>query len=172
MSPPIIGGSVALLPTLFRVVSFITKTPGQIRPDRAQPRALRYRSVPGPTAKAMTPETAKIDNLQALPAAEAQIRRGSALEVLRAFLRLGLTSFGGPVAHLGYFRGEFVERRRWLDEPAFADIVALANFCPAPPAARSGSASGSCVPDSREALPPGSALPRLPPWRWSCSPMA
>ena len=44
-----------------------------------------------------------------------QQRRGSALEVLRAFLRLGLTSFGGPVAHLGYFRAEFVERRKWLD---------------------------------------------------------
>src|SRR6266403_1838649 len=48
------------------------------------------------------------------------LRGGSALEVLRIFLRLGLTSFGGPVAHLGYFRAEFVERRRWLDEPAFA----------------------------------------------------
>ncbi|MBV9432587.1 MAG: chromate transporter, partial [Hyphomicrobiales bacterium] len=43
-----------------------------------------------------------------------------------AFLKLGLTSFGGPVAHLGYFRTEFVERRRWLDEPAYADVVALA----------------------------------------------
>ncbi|MGA7864411.1 MAG: chromate transporter, partial [Stellaceae bacterium] len=43
-------------------------------------------------------------------------RRNSPLEVLRVFLRLGLTSFGGPVAHLGYFRVEFVERRRWLDE--------------------------------------------------------
>ena len=41
---------------------------------------------------------------------------GSALEVLRIFLRLGLTSFGGPVAHLGYYRAEFVERRKWLDE--------------------------------------------------------
>jgi chromate transporter len=46
-------------------------------------------------------------------------------EVLAVFLRLGLTSFGGPVAHLGYFRAEFVERRRWLDEPAYADLVAL-----------------------------------------------
>jgi len=49
-----------------------------------------------------------------------------------AFLRLGLTSFGGPVAHLGYFRKEFVERRRWLDDAAYADIVALCQFLPGP----------------------------------------
>jgi len=53
-------------------------------------------------------------------------------EVGGAFLRLGLTSFGGPVAHLGYFRREFVERRRWLDDPAFADLVALCQFLPGP----------------------------------------
>ncbi|MBV8400852.1 MAG: chromate transporter, partial [Acetobacteraceae bacterium] len=47
-------------------------------------------------------------------------RRNSPLEVLQVFLRLGLTSFGGPVAHLGYFRVEFVQRRRWLDEAAYA----------------------------------------------------
>jgi chromate transporter len=47
-------------------------------------------------------------------------------------LRLGLTSFGGPVAHLGYFRTEFVERRAWLSEPAYADIVALCQFLPGP----------------------------------------
>jgi chromate transporter len=52
--------------------------------------------------------------------------------VFRIFLRLGLTSFGGPVAHLGYYRGEFVERRKWLDEAAFADIVALCQFLPGP----------------------------------------
>src|SRR5712692_4384658 len=57
---------------------------------------------------------------------------GSPSEVLRVFLRLGLTSFGGPVAHLGYFRAEFVERRRWLDESAYADIVALCQFLPGP----------------------------------------
>jgi chromate transporter len=54
------------------------------------------------------------------------------LEVGGAFLRLGLISFGGPVAHLGYFRKEFVERRRWLDDPAFADLVALCQFLPGP----------------------------------------
>jgi chromate transporter len=53
-------------------------------------------------------------------------------EIGGAFFRLGLISFGGPVAHLGYFRKEFVERRRWLDDPAFADLVALCQFLPGP----------------------------------------
>jgi chromate transporter len=52
--------------------------------------------------------------------------------VLLAFLRLGFTSFGGPVAHLGYFRAEFVERRRWLDETHYADIIAPCQFLPGP----------------------------------------
>jgi len=60
------------------------------------------------------------------------------LEVMLAFLRLGVTSFGGPVAHLGYFRAEFVERRRWLDEPAYADIVALCQFLPGPASSQVG----------------------------------
>jgi chromate transporter len=58
-------------------------------------------------------------------AARGQASDGSVAEVFRIFLRLGLTSFGGPVAHLGYYRGEFVTRRKWLDEASFADIVAL-----------------------------------------------
>jgi len=53
-------------------------------------------------------------------------------EVFRAFLRLGLTSFGGPIAHLGYYREAFVVRRRWLDERAYADLVALCQFLPGP----------------------------------------
>jgi chromate transporter len=53
-------------------------------------------------------------------------------EVLWAFLRLGLTSFGGPIAHLGYFRGELVQRRQWLEEAAYADLVALCQFLPGP----------------------------------------
>src|SRR5216684_3046175 len=64
--------------------------------------------------------------------------RGSALEVLRIFLRLGVTSFGGPVAHLGYFRTEFVERRKWLDEHTYADIVALWQFLPGPTSSQVG----------------------------------
>src|SRR6202035_3878701 len=69
-------------------------------------------------------------------------RRGSPFEVLRVFLRLGLTSFGGPVAHLGYFRAEFVERRRWLDEGSFADIVALCQFLPGPASSQTGISIG------------------------------
>jgi chromate transporter len=69
-------------------------------------------------------------------------RRGSPFEVLCAFLRLGLTSFGGPVAHLGYFRAEFVERRRWLDEAAYADIVALCQFLPGPASSQTGISIG------------------------------
>ena len=57
---------------------------------------------------------------------------GSALEVLGVSTRLGLTSFGGPIAHLGYFHAEYVVRRRWLDEQTYADLVALCQFLPGP----------------------------------------
>ena len=67
---------------------------------------------------------------------------GSPLEVLRVFLKLGLTSFGGPVAHLGYFRREFVVRRGWLDERAYADVVALSQFLPGPASSQTGFAIG------------------------------
>ncbi|MEZ5645504.1 MAG: chromate efflux transporter [Burkholderiaceae bacterium] len=65
-----------------------------------------------------------------------------AWEVFLVFLRLGLTSFGGPVAHLGYFRHEFVERRRWLGEAAYADLVALCQFLPGPASSQVGLALG------------------------------
>src|SRR5260221_8921506 len=68
--------------------------------------------------------------------------RGSWREVLAAFLRLGLTSFGGPVAHLGYFREEFVHRRRWLDDKSYADLVALCQFLPGPASSQVGIAVG------------------------------
>jgi chromate transporter len=67
---------------------------------------------------------------------------GSWREVLAAFLRLGLTSFGGPVAHLGYFREEFVRRRRWLDDKSYADLVALCQFLPGPASSQVGLAVG------------------------------
>jgi chromate transporter len=67
---------------------------------------------------------------------------GSPFEVLWAFLRLGLTSFGGPIAHLGYFREEFVVRRRWLDEQAFADLVGLCQFLPGPASSQVGFSIG------------------------------
>src|SRR5205823_7819632 len=65
-----------------------------------------------------------------------------ALAVFAAFLKLGLTSFGGPVAHLGYFRAEFVERRKWLSESNYADLVALCQFLPGPASSQVGIAIG------------------------------
>ncbi len=64
------------------------------------------------------------------------------LEVLGVATRLGLTSFGGPVAHLGYFREEYVVRRRWLDEATYADLVALCQFLPGPASSQVGIAIG------------------------------
>ena len=63
-------------------------------------------------------------------------------QVLAVFLRLGLSSFGGPVAHLGYFRAEFVQRRRWLSERSYADLVALCQFLPGPASSQVGLALG------------------------------
>lgn len=68
--------------------------------------------------------------------------RGSAGEVFLAFLKLGLTSFGGPVAHLGYFRDELVIRRRWLSDHAYGDLVALCQFLPGPASSQVGFALG------------------------------
>ncbi len=64
------------------------------------------------------------------------------MDVFCIFLRLGLTSFGGPAAHLGYFRDEFVKRRRWLDEHTFSDVVALCQFLPGPGSSQVGIAIG------------------------------
>jgi chromate transporter len=75
------------------------------------------------------------------PLAEGGWREG-ALEVLLIFLRLGCTSFGGPVAHIGYFRSEFVQRRRWLPEGNFADLVALCQFMPGPASSQLGMSIG------------------------------
>ncbi len=69
--------------------------------------------------------------------------------VFLTFLRLGLTSFGGPVAHIGYFRDEFVVRRKWLDERAYADLVALCQFLPGPASSQVGIGVGM----SRAGLP-------------------
>jgi chromate transporter len=67
---------------------------------------------------------------------------GSAGEVFRVFLKLGLTSFGGPIAHLGYFRDELVVRRKWLDETTYADLVALCQFLPGPASSQVGFSLG------------------------------
>ena len=69
--------------------------------------------------------------------------RGSVIEVFLVALRLGLTSFGGPVAHLGYFRDEYVRRRRWLNDAAYADLVALCQFLPGPASSQVGIAVGA-----------------------------
>lgn len=68
--------------------------------------------------------------------------RGSLLEVLRVSTRLGLTSFGGPIAHLGYFHEEYVKRRKWIDEQSYADLVALCQFLPGPASSQVGIAIG------------------------------
>src|SRR3546814_5325817 len=71
-----------------------------------------------------------------------QQSQGSVSEVFRAFLKLGLTSFGGPIAHLGYFRDELVTRRKWLSESAYTDLVALCQFLPGPASSQVGFALG------------------------------
>jgi len=68
--------------------------------------------------------------------------RGTAGEVFATFLKLGLTSFGGPIAHLGYFREELVNRRKWLSDHAYADLVALCQFLPGPASSQVGFALG------------------------------
>ncbi len=68
--------------------------------------------------------------------------QASVSEVFRVFLKLGLTSFGGPIAHLGYFRDELVTRRKWLSESAYADLVALCQFLPGPASSQVGFALG------------------------------
>ena len=67
---------------------------------------------------------------------------GSVGEVFRVFLKLGVTSFGGPVAHLGYFREELVVRRKWIDEPNYVDLVALCQFLPGPASSQVGFSLG------------------------------
>src|SRR5580692_7437482 len=67
---------------------------------------------------------------------------GTAIEVLLVFLRLGVSCFGGPIAHIGYFRDEFVTRRRWLDEQSYADLVGLCQFLPGPASSQVGFSIG------------------------------
>ena len=80
--------------------------------------------------------------IAALPVAAMRSQTGSPLEVLRVFLKLGVSSFGGPIAHIGYFREEFVVRRKWLDEHAFVDLVALCQFLPGPASSQVGFSIG------------------------------
>ncbi len=75
-------------------------------------------------------------------AARGRRHSGSPLDILRIFAKLGVTCFGGPIAHIGYFRDEFVTRRQWLDEPAFADLVGLSQFLPGPASSQVGFSVG------------------------------
>ena len=80
--------------------------------------------------------------LTADEAAPASRHTGTPLEVLLVFLKLGVSCFGGPIAHIGYFREEFVVRRRWLDEQAYVDLVALCQFLPGPASSQVGFSIG------------------------------
>lgn len=82
------------------------------------------------------------DSPPAVEKPEKRFTLGEWFEVFLVALRLGCTSFGGPIAHLGYFREEYVERRRWLDDKTFADIVALCQFLPGPASSQVGIAIG------------------------------
>jgi chromate transporter len=76
------------------------------------------------------------------PGTVTEVQRGSLLEVLGVAMRLGLTSFGGPIAHLGYFRDEYVVKRRWLDDKSYADLVALCQFLPGAASSKLGMSIG------------------------------
>ena len=80
--------------------------------------------------------------LTADEAAPASRHTGTPLEVLLVFLKLGVSCFGGPIAHIGYFHEEFVVRRRWLDEQAYVDLVALCQFLPGPASSQVGFSIG------------------------------
>lgn len=79
---------------------------------------------------------------QAMPAEADSQKNGTPGEVFAAFVKLGVTSFGGPIAHLGYFRDELVVRRKWIDEAGYADLVALCQFLPGPASSQVGFALG------------------------------
>src|SRR5699024_9533250 len=110
----------------------------QCRPRSVRPTAqpigpyLRFStSTASPTVTHDPPSYRSIDkHMHRTTLATTNRPTGKLLEVFLVFLRLGLTSFGGPVAHLSYFRDAFVERRKWLSEKAYADIVALCQMLP------------------------------------------
>src|SRR5262245_58343607 len=100
------------------------------RPFTWPPRSAKLRRQPELT----TLTTMTSDNTTS----DAGLAREPAAHVFVAFLKLGLTSFGGPIAHLGFFRDEFVARRKWLDEASYADVVALCQFLPGPASSQVG----------------------------------
>jgi len=98
----------------------------------------RVDSVVSESVSSSTPATPseRISHSAEVPA------RGTVGEVFTAFLKLGLTSFGGPIAHLGYYRDELVVRRQWIDESSYADLVALCQFLPGPASSQVGFSLG------------------------------
>src|SRR5215510_11821330 len=80
-------------------------------------------------------------------------KQGSFLEVLGVATRLGRTSFGGPIAHLGYFHEEYIKRQKWIDEQSYADLAALCQFLPGPASSQVGIGIGI----ARASLPGGFA---------------
>src|SRR6266511_2479342 len=104
-------------------------------------------------------DTAAVTTVQAGPASDAKRseRHGSALEVFGVATRLGLTCFGGPIAHLGYFRDEYIQRRHWLDEATYVDLIALYSTLAK---ATSATADGSVNP-THAAKPPGRPARRM-----------
>jgi chromate transporter len=97
----------------------------------------------GAAAHVVAPATPAAGVPAEAPEEAQEFPRGSALEVLGVATRLGLTSFGGPVAHIGYFHDEYVTRRRWIDERGYADLVALCQFLPGPASSQVGMAIGT-----------------------------
>ena len=91
---------------------------------------------------------------------------GSALEVLWVSTRLGLTSFGGPIAHLGYFHEEYVRRRKWVDEQSYADLVALCQFLPGPASSKVGIAMQAASQNQLAAYYMGIPVKRLNSLAW------
>ena len=89
----------------------------------------------GPTSKPPWTEARDVQSYGSM-------QERSAPEVFLAFLKLGLTSFGGPIAHLGYFRDECVVRRRWVDDSVYTDLVALCQFLPGPASSQVGFSLG------------------------------
>ncbi len=83
-------------------------------------------------------ETAAVETLRGR-------QRNPLLEVLWVSTRLGLTSFGGPIAHLGYFHEEYVKRKKWIDEQSYADLAALCQFLPGPASSQVGIAIGNLL---------------------------
>jgi len=74
--------------------------------------------------------------------AEKQLNNPNSLSVFLAFLKLGFTSFGGPIAHIAYFRKELVERQRWVSDSQFAQLIAICQFIPGPASSQVGFALG------------------------------